>query len=481
MYLGIDLGTSAVKTIIVDDAQRVVASRSHALTMDVPRPGRAEQDPAAWIGAVFATLDALKADHPGALAAVDAIGLSGQMHGPVLLDAATHPLRPCILWNDGRSERECVALEQRWPALRTITGNKAMPGFAAPKLMWIAAHEPEIFAATRLVLLPKAYVRLVLTGDAIEDMSDASGSLWLDVTRRDWCDEGLAATGLTRAQMPRLVEGCAPAGRLRSNLAERWGMTKRPAFAGGAGDNPAGAIGIGAVRPGATFITLGTSGAVISPVDAVTANPGRVVHTFCHAIPAMWLQAGAMLSAASCLAWVARLLGASETELLAPLGAGPAAPSPVSFLPYLAGERTPHDDPHVRGLLDGLSHATDRNAIVQAVLEGVAFALADCRDALTETGLVIAEADAIGGGSRSDLWLAILANVLGVPVHRLAEGETGAAFGAARLARLAVTGEDIGAVCTPPARVRTFAPDVALSAAYAERRPRWRQLYRRPS
>ncbi|WP_316203708.1 xylulokinase [Bradyrhizobium sp. SZCCHNS3051] len=481
MYLGIDLGTSAVKTIIVDDTQRVVASRSHALTMDVPRPGRAEQDPAAWIGAVFATLDALKADHPGALAAVDAIGLSGQMHGPVLLDAATNPLRPCILWNDGRSERECAALEQRWPALRTITGNKAMPGFAAPKLMWIAAHEPEIFAATRLVLLPKAYVRLVLTGDAIEDMSDASGSLWLDVTRRDWCDEGLAATGLTRAQMPRLVEGCAPAGRLRSNLAERWGMTKRPAFAGGAGDNPAGAIGIGAIRPGATFITLGTSGAVISPVDAVTANPERVVHTFCHAIPAMWLQAGAMLSAASCLAWVARLLGASETELLAPLGAGPAAPSPVSFLPYLSGERTPHDDPHVRGLLDGLSHATDRNAIVQAVLEGVAFALADCRDALTETGLVIAEADAIGGGSRSDLWLAILANVLGIPVHRLAEGETGAAFGAARLARLAVTGEDIGAVCTPPARVRTFAPDVALSAAYAERRPRWRQLYRRPS
>ncbi|MGJ4901308.1 xylulokinase [Bradyrhizobium sp. HKCCYLRH2060] len=481
MYLGIDLGTSAVKTIIVDDAQRVVASRSRALTMDVPRPGWAEQDPAAWIAAVFATLDALKADHPGALTAVDAIGLSGQMHGPVLLDAAMNPLRPCILWNDGRSERECLALEQRWPALRMITGNKAMPGFAAPKLMWIAAHEPEIFAATRLVLLPKAYVRLVLTGDVIEDMSDASGSLWLDVVGRDWSDEGLAATGLTRAQMPRLVEGCAPAGRLRSDLAERWGMTKRPAFAGGAGDNPAGAVGIGAVRPGATFITLGTSGAVITPVDAVTANPERVVHTFCHAVPAMWLQAGAMLSAASCLAWVARLLGASETELLAPLGARPAAPSPVSFLPYLAGERTPHDDPHARGLLDGLSHATDRSVIVQAVLEGVAFALADCRDALRETGLVIAEADAIGGGSRSDLWLAILADVLGIPVHRLAEGETGAAFGAARLARLAVTGEDIGAVCTPPARMRTFAPDVALSAAYAERRPRWQQLYRRPS
>ncbi|MGJ4951732.1 xylulokinase [Bradyrhizobium sp. HKCCYLS20291] len=478
MYLGIDLGTSAVKTVLVDAAQRVIASRSQALSIEVPCAGWAEQDPAAWIAAVFATLDALKADHATEMAQVEGIGLSGQMHGPVLLDAGMTPLRPCILWNDGRSAAECKVLEQRWPELRAITGNKAMPGFAAPKLLWIADHEPEIFAATRLVLLTKAYVRLVLSGEAIEDVSDASGSLWLDATRRDWSDEALAATGLTRAQMPRLVEGCAPACRLRSELAARWGLSKRPVIAGGAGDNPAGAIGIGAIRPGATFITLGTSGAVITPVSSVTANPDRIVHTFCHAIPAMWLQAGAMLSAGSCLAWISRLLGASEAELLAPLGAQPAAPSPVSFLPYLAGERTPHDDPDVRGRLDGLSHATDRSAIVQAVLEGVAFALADCRDALTDTGLVIAEADAIGGGSRSDLWLAILASVLDIPIHRLADGETGAAFGAARLARLAVTGEAIATVCTPPARMRTFAPAPGLAADYAERLLRWRGLYR---
>ncbi|MGJ5176423.1 xylulokinase [Bradyrhizobium oligotrophicum] len=481
MYLGIDLGTSAVKTILVDDAQRVIASRSRPLTISVPRPGWAEQDSADWIAAVFATLDALKADHAGEMAEVAGIGLSGQMHGPVLLGADFVPLRPCILWNDGRSAAECAMLERRWPALRQVTGNKAMPGFAAPKLLWIAAHEPEIFRATRLVLLPKAYVRLALSGETIEDVSDASGSLWLDAGRRDWSDEGLAATGLTRGQMPRLVEGREPAGRLRHDLAERWGLSKRPVIAGGAGDNPAGAIGIGAIRPGATFITLGTSGAVITPVEKVMANPERVVHSFCHAVPGLWLQAGAMLSAASCLAWIARLLGASEAELLAPLGASPAVPSPVSFLPYLAGERTPHDDPNVRGLLDGLSHATDRNAIVQAVLEGVAFALADCRDALTATGLVISEADAIGGGSRSDLWLAILASVLNIPIHRLAEGETGAAFGAARLARLAVTGEAVARVCTPPARVRTFVPDPALAADYAERLPRWRRLYRRQS
>jgi len=478
MYLGIDLGTSAVKTVLVDDAQRVIASQSRPLTISSPRAGYSEQDPVQWIDATFATLDALKASHGKELAAVKGIGLSGQMHGATLLDASSRPLRPCILWNDGRSAAECRVLEQRWPALRTITGNKAMPGFTAPKLLWIAAHEPEIFAAIKLVVLPKAYLRLVLSGEAIEDVSDASGTLWLDAARRDWSDTALAATGLSRDQMPRLVEGCAPATTLRGELARRWGMTKPPVIAGGAGDNPAGAVGIGAVQPGTAFVTLGTSGALLVPTSTIAANPDRAVHTFCHAIPGMWIQAGAILSAASCLAWAARLFGVTEAELLAPLGSRPRAPSPVSFLPYLAGERTPHDDPAVRGMLDGLSHGTDRETIVQAVLEGVAFALADCRDALAGAGIAIAEADVIGGGSRSSFWLSVLANVLNVPVHRFAGGETGAAFGAARLGRLAVTGEAIATVCTRPQRVETFEPDTGLTDAYAERLPAWRELYR---
>jgi xylulokinase len=478
MYLGIDLGTSAVKTILVDDDQRVVASQTRPLQASSPRPGYSEQNPENWIDATFATLDALKADHPRELAAVDGIGLSGQMHGATLLDARFKPLRPCILWNDGRSAAECRLLEQRWPALRATTGNKAMPGFTAPKLLWVAMHEPEVFAATKLVLLPKAYLRLILTGEAIEDVSDASGSLWLDVARRDWSDEGLSATGLSRSHMPALVEGCAPAARLGAELALRWGMTKRPILAGGAGDNPAGAIGIGAIRPGTAFISLGTSGALLTPTEIIAPNPERVVHTFCHAIPAMWIEAGAILSGGSSLAWIARLLGASEAELLKPLGLGPKAPSPVNFLPYLSGERTPHDDPQARGMLDGLSHDTDRAAIVQAVLEGVAFALADCRDALADSGIVISEADAIGGGSRSRFWLSVLANVLNIPIHRFAEGETGAAFGAARLGRLAVTGEAIETVCTAPRRIETFVPERALADAYAERLPKWRKLYR---
>lgn len=478
MYLGIDLGTSAVKTVLVDSAQRVIASESHPLTIASPQPGYFEQDPAHWIDAAFATLDALKATHARDLAAVEGIGLSGQMHGATLLDARGSPLRPCILWNDGRSATECRILEQRWPALRAITGNKAMPGFTAPKLLWIATHEPQIFAATKLVLLPKAYLRLVLSGEAVEDVSDASGSLWLDVARRDWSDAALAATGLSREHMPRLIEGCAPAATLRSELAQRWGMTGRPTIAGGAGDNPAGAIGIGAIRPGTAFISLGTSGALLAPTDTIAANPDRVVHTFCHAIPAMWIQAGAILSAASCLTWIARLFGVTEAELLAPLGSRPEAPSSVSFLPYLAGERTPHDDSLVRGMLNGLSHGTDREAIVQAVLEGVAFALADCRDALADAGIAVTDADAIGGGSRSRFWLSVLANVLNVPIHRFAEGQTGAAFGAARLGRLAVTGEAIDAVCTPPRRIETFEPEGMLVDAYAERLPAWRELYR---
>ncbi|MBB4362605.1 xylulokinase [Bradyrhizobium sp. CIR18] len=478
MYLGIDLGTSAVKTVLVDGAQRVIASESRPLTITSPQSGYSEQDPAQWIEATFATLDALKVSHGRELAAVEGIGLSGQMHGATLLDASLRPLRPCILWNDGRAAAECRVLEQRWPALRAVTGNKAMPGFTAPKLLWIARHEPEGFAATKLVLLPKAYLRLVLSGEAIEDVSDASGSLWLDAARRDWSDAALAATGLSREHMPRLVEGCAPATTLRSELARRWGMTRPPVIAGGAGDNPAGAVGIGAIEPGTAFISLGTSGALLAPTNRVAANPNRVVHTFCHAIPGMWIQAGAILSAASCLAWAARVFGVSEAELLAPLGSRPRAPSPVSFLPYLAGERTPHDDSVVRGMLDGLSHGTDRGMIVQAVLEGVAFALADCRDALADAGIVIAEADAIGGGSRSGFWLSVLANVLNVPIHRFAGGETGAAFGAARLGRLAVTGEAIETVCTRPQRIDTFEPDAGLTDAYAERLPAWRELYR---
>lgn len=477
MFLGLDIGTSSVKALLADGEQRVLASHDVALTVQRPQPGFSEQAPDAWVEAVIAAVDALKATHPAQVAAVEGIGLSGQMHGAVLLGADHKPLRPAILWNDGRSSAECAELEARWPQLRAVTGNKAMPGFTAPKLLWVARHEPDVFARTSLVVLPKAYVRLVLTGEAIEEMSDAAGSLWLDVGKRDWSDAGLEATGLSRRNMPRLVEGSAPAGQLKADLVARWGMKKAPVFAGGAGDNAAGAVGLGAIRPGSAFVSLGTSGVLWATTDRFLPNPDRAVHAFCHAVPGTWHQMGVILSAASSLAWIANVLQTKEALLLAPLGDRPTAPSPVQFLPYLSGERTPHDDSRIRGAFAGLAHENGRDAMVQAVLEGVAFAFADCRDSLAAAGTSIESADVIGGGSRSRFWLEVLANVLGFPIHRLADGETGGAFGAARLARLAVTGEDPALICTPPKRVETIEPDGVLSAAYAEALTGWRRLY----
>ena len=325
------------------------------------------------------------------------------------------------------------------------------------------------------VLLPKAYIRYRLTGEMIDEMSDASGTLWLDVGARDWSDAALAATGLTRAAMPRLVEGNAAAGMLDPALAARWRMARRPVLAGGAGDNAAGAVGLSAIRPGDAFVSLGTSGVLFATTDRFRPYPQAAVHAFCHALPGTWHQMGVTLSAAASLAWWAGVTGRSEADLLAEVGV-PEAPSPALFLPYLGGERTPHNDGTIRGAFAGLSHATDRRLLTQAVLEGVAFSLRDCLDALVASGTHVESADVIGGGSRSRTWIGIIASALNIPLHRLAAGETGGAFGAARLARMAVTGEAPEAVCTPPAREETIVPDPSLAAAYAARLVQYRTL-----
>ncbi|MEH3118230.1 MAG: xylulokinase [Methylorubrum populi] len=476
MFLGLDLGTSSLKAVLVDERQEVVGHASVPLTVSRPHSGWSEQDPASWLQAVCDALDTLKEQHGPALAAVKGIGLSGQQHGAVLLDAADAVLRPCILWDDTRSGVECAELEAAFPDLRSVTGNIAMPGFTAPKLLWVKKHEPEIFSQTAKVLLPKAWLRLALTGETIEEMSDASGTSWLDVGARDWSDVALATTGLSRNAMPRLVEGSASAGHLRADFTRRWGMATPPLFAGGAGDNAAGAVGLGAIRPGNAFVSLGTSGVLFATTEAFRPYPDQAVHAFCHALPDLWHQMAVTLSAASSLAWWAGVTGANPGDLIDEIGT-PAQPSGALFLPYLAGERTPHNDPAVRGGFVGLAHATDRAAMTQAVLEGVAFSLRDGLDVIRESGTRIAEADVIGGGSRSRVWLQILANVLGLPLNRLAEGEHGGAFGAARLARLAVGGEDPEGICTPPQRVERLEPDQDLTQLYAERLVAYRKAY----
>ncbi|MBB3771790.1 xylulokinase [Angulomicrobium tetraedrale] len=477
MFLGLDIGTSAVKAVLVDGDQKVVATTETALAISRPQPGFSEQNPEDWWQATLTSIDALKQEAPAALSAVQGIGLSGQMHGAVLLDAAGAVLRPAILWNDGRAFAECRELEERFPALHATAGNLAFPGFTAPKLLWVRHHEPDIFARTAKVLLPKAYVGYRLTGEMVEEMSDASGTLWLDVGARDWSDEALAATYLTRTHMPRLVEGSAAAGRITPELAARWGMATPPVLAGGAGDNAAGAIGLGAIQAGDAFVSLGTSGVLWATTDRYAPNPESSVHAFCHAIPATWHQMGVILSAASALGWWSEVSKVSPGDLLAPLGDAPSAPSRVTFLPYLSGERTPHNDTSIRGAFIGLDHDTSRETLTQAVLEGVAFAFKDCLDALGAAGTRLTQADVIGGGSRSRFWIAVLANVLGLPLNRIEDGERGGAFGAARLARMAATGETPDAICLPPRRIETIHPDPVLQQAYAERHALYRALY----
>jgi xylulokinase len=477
MDLGIDIGTSAVKVVLVDADDRLIDQESQPLTVSRPQPLWSEQDPEAWWRATEAAIIALRGRQAKAMAAVRGIGLSGQMHGATLLDAAGRVLRPAILWNDGRSGAECVELERRVPDLPRITGNRAMAGFTAPKLLWVKRHEPAIFAKVARVLLPKDHVRLRLTGEAASEMSDSAGTLWLDVAKRRWSPEMLAATDLPVSAMPTLYEGTEATGRLRPEVAAAWGLDPRTIVAGGGGDNAAGGAGIGVVSPGRAFLSLGTSGVYFVATPDYRPNPDRGVHTFCHCLPGTWHQMAVILSAAAGLSWLAKLTGADEATLLAEAQAAPRAAEAPLFLPYLSGERTPHNDPAAKGVFFGLSHASDRAQLTQAVLEGVGFALADGQAALIEAGTRIDTVAVIGGGARSRYWGAMLASILDRTLSYHEGGEVGPAFGAARLSRIAVSGGDPVAVCRPLPVTHTIAPDPAQKAYYQARWPLYRQLY----
>ena len=475
MYLGIDLGTSSVKAVIVDDGEVVVAQASAPLTVSRPHPLFSEQDAGDWWSATVQAILQLPAS---VRASVRALGLSGQMHGATLLDSADVPLRPAILWNDGRSSAQCVELERREPQARTITGNIMMPGFTAPKLLWVAQHEPALFARTATVLLPKDFLRLKLTGERVSEMSDASGTGWLDVARRDWSDAMLTATGLSRANMPRLIEGSAQSGQLTAQAAQLLGMNRVP-VAGGGGDNAASAVGMGVIAPGQAFLSLGTSGVLFVVTDRFRPNPQRAAHAFCHAIPGCWHQMAVLLSAASALDWVAQLLGATDLpQLVESAQARDLSAESPYFLPYLSGERTPHNDPHARGVFFGLEHGTAPADLVAAVLEGVALAFADGLDVLLEAGGRVDEISMTGGGARLAYWGQLLAAALNRPLTYRTGSEIGAALGAARLARMAVTGESAAMVCRLPPIVRVVKPDPQLAALLAQRRGVFMRLYR---
>ena len=473
VYLGIDLGTSGVKAAVVDDRGAVLAQASAPLCVSRPQTSWSEQNPEDWWSAAEAAVLALPVE---LRAPVRGIGLAGQMHGATLLGEDDRPLRAAILWNDGRSFAQCAELEAAEPASRAITGNLAMPGFTAPKLAWIRQNEPQVFDRVRSVLLPKDYLRFRMTGDKASDLSDSAGTLWLDCARRDWSDLMLAATGLDRSHMPRLHEGSEITGRLRPEVARRWGIGQVP-VAAGAGDNAAAAAGVGVIADGDALLSLGTSGVIFVATGSFRPNPDRAVHAFCHCLPGMWHQMSVHLSAASCIDWAARLIGNDVPQFFALAEqAGPGA-GPELFLPYLSGERTPHNDPHARGAFLGLDNDSDPARLAAAVLEGVAFAHADGLAALREAGTHVECLSMIGGGARSRHWGTIIAAALGVRLEYFAGGEVGPALGAAKLALMAVTGASAAEACQRPQVSHAIEPDPELADRLAPKLDRFRAAF----
>lgn len=472
MFLGIDLGTSGVKALLVADDQSVVGSAHADLDVSRPAPGWSEQAPEDWITATAEALRGLSAAHD--LSAVAGIGLSGQMHGATLVDESDAVLRPAILWNDTRSHEEAALLDAD-PRFRAQSGNIVFPGFTAPKLLWVRNNEPDLFNRVTKVLLPKDYLRLWLTGEYVSEMSDAAGTSWLDPGRRDWSDALLEATELGRDHMPSLVEGSEPSGGLRGAVASEFGLSAGIPVAGGAGDNAASAVGVGVTRPGEAFVSLGTSGVLFAASEGYAPDPGTALHTFCHALPGRWHQMGVILAATDSLAWFAGLTGETPADLTSDLG-DLQSPGRTMFLPYLGGERTPHNDAKVRGAFVGIEHATDRAAATRAVLEGVAFAFRDSCEAMRNIGTPLTQAVAVGGGSRSTYWLRAIATALGLPIAVPKDGEFGAAFGAARLGMMAA-GRDDPALLAPPDTQQMIEPDPTMSDAFDAAYDRYRALY----
>jgi xylulokinase len=464
--VGIDVGTSGVKGLAIDPAGRVLAQAEWGYPLSTPHPEWAEQDPRLWWEATEAVLAQLAAT-AGRPAG---IGLSGQMHGLVVLGADGRVLRPAILWNDQRTGAESAEIEQRIGLDRLIelTGNRALPGFTAPKLLWLRRHEQKVFAQVARVLLPKDYVRLRLCGEHATDVSDASGTLLLDVAGRRWSSEVLDALELDPGWLPALFESPAVSGTTPEGVP----------VAAGAGDQAAGALGVGVDRPGPLSVVLGTSGVVFATLAKYAADPQARVQAFCHAVPAVWHAMGVMLSAAGSLAWLQAIVGAGYDELFAEAATWPAGSEGLLFLPYLSGERTPHADPDARGAFTGLSIRHDRGALVRAVLEGVAFGLRDSLDLVSELGGQAAVGRVSGGGARSDLWLEIVASALELPLERVAVDE-GAAFGAAILGGVAagVWPDVLEGVAATVRTRETIEPVPEWVDVYREAHQRYRELY----
>jgi xylulokinase len=468
MFIGLDLGTSGLRGLLVDVAGSPIGSADSSYGVSHPDKGWSEQNPEDWVAACEAVMKSLRESYPTEFSKVQGIGISGHMHGATLLDADGAVLRPCILWNDTRSHAEADELDQM-PIFRKRTGNIVFPGFTAPKLRWVANHEPDIFAQVAKVLLPKDYMTYWLTHTYSADMSDSAGTSWLDVGKRDWSDDLLTATGLSRDQMPTLFEGSQVVGKVRSDLTAKFGLPAGVQVVAGGGDNAVAACGVGAMSEGAGFVSLGTSGVLLAGRDGFAPMADSAVHTFCHAVPDQWYQMGVVLAATDSLNWLSQITGQSPAQLTAELGDSLRAPTALQFFPYLSGERTPHNDSAVRAGFVGLDVATSRADMTQAVLQGVSFALRDSLEALRLTGAKLESVLAIGGGAQSRYWIELLATILNLKLELPDQGDFGAALGAARLANCGVTGAAVSDVMTKPPVSEVVVPNAALVQAYQMR------------
>lgn len=486
MYLGLDLGTSGLKAVLIDEDGLVLGTAVASYSVSNPKVLWSEQDPEDWWRACISVTAELKnSGHD--LSQVKCLGVAGQMHGATLLDKEGNVLRPCILWNDGRSYKECEQLENSSASFRQLSGNLAMPGFTAPKVMWVANNEPEIFEKTTKILLPKDYLNYRLTNKYCSEMSDAAGTLWLNPQTRDWDAELLQISGVSKDQMPNLFEGHQTIGLLTESVAQELGLPEIPIVAG-AGDNAAGAIGVGVTEPGKAFLSLGTSGVIFVVSEKHCASPEHTVHAFCHALPKRWHQMTVALSAANSLSWLANLVQASVSDLLGELESSGIQDTAVMFLPYLSGERTPHNDPMATASFLCLTNGTSRAELTLAVLEGVACSFADGQAALLSAKTKISDITLIGGGAQSARWRQILADVLDTKLTFRNGGEVGPGLGAARLAKIGYLQEKnhisetaftdlVTQTCPAPEILATHLPDSSKRPYYSKKYKNYQAIY----
>ena len=483
LFLGLDVSTTSAKALLIDDSGAVIGTASTELSLSTPKPLWSEQDPHAWWDGMVASIRQALAGAGVSGTQVRGVGLTGQMHGLVLLDRAGNVLRPAILWNDQRTGAQCDEIRARLGLARLIqiTGNNALTGFTAPKILWVREQEPDVYARVAHVLLPKDYVRYRLTGDLATDKADGAGMLLMDLRSRTWSPQVLQALDIPAEWLPKAYEGPEITGRISAGAAQATGLEPGTPVVGGGGDQSAQAVGVGAVEPGIVALTLGTSGVVFATTGEPFVEPEGRLHAFCHAVPGRWHLMGVMLSAAGSLRWYRDTLapGVEFDALLTPAGDVPSGSEGLLFLPYLTGERTPHPDPLARGAFVGLTLRHTQAHMTRAVLEGVAFGLRDSFELIKSAGLTeIRQVRVSGGGARSPLWRQILADVLAAELVTVNTTE-GAAYGAALLAGVgAGAWPDVDGACQATVTLTGVTkPQPDAVATYQQAYTYFRQLY----